>query len=195
RPPRLERASRRAPAAHAAAPEPLSPTPEGPAGAPRSGGRALRCRSSPFSESPDFRTDESLEIFHRALQFVETARDAARDRACGQVELLADRAVALVAGEEPVEHVAARLADLLERLPDRERLVERLEHLVDAVRLELLDRRLTGRLADPVDAEPPCQLRGPRPERVCVPELRGALAGLREDALEDIPRPVQHTRA
>src|SRR5665213_429303 len=60
-----------------------------------------------FIESPGFWTGRRWCFFQESLQFVEAPRDPARDRASGQVERLADRAVALVLGEEAVEDVAA----------------------------------------------------------------------------------------
>src|SRR4029077_15988994 len=99
----------------------------------------------------------------------EAARDSARDRSRRDTELLADRPVALVTAEEAVEHLLALLRQLLERLADREGVVELLDGSVDAGRVEVR-RFLTFGSCDPVEADPPGELRDPGAKRLRVPE-------------------------
>src|SRR6185503_12260483 len=84
----------------------------------------------------------SLEDF---AKFCETARDAAGDRAGRDLEDLADRLVALVAGEKAVEDLLAGLRELAQRLADAERLVEAVESLVQARGLDVLVAQLLPR--------------------------------------------------
>src|SRR5205809_1559742 len=96
-------------------------------------------------------------------ELAEAARDAARDRPGGQVERLADRPVALVPCEEAVEDLAALRRERVERLVDRERVVEGLEYVLGA-ELELLHGRLARLAGEPVEAQPARQLADPRPD-------------------------------
>ena len=84
------------------------------------------------------RSQSSLEL---RPELPEAARDPARDRPRRQVERLADRLVALVAAEEAIEHLPARLADRLEAGADGQRLVEQRERLVEAAGVELVELR------------------------------------------------------
>jgi hypothetical protein len=149
--------------------------------------RVARGRKSSF-ESPVNRTRDGVGIFHRHLQLGEAARDAARDRPRGQLECLADRPVALVPGEEPVEHLTAHLADSLERLANSEGLVERLELLVESLRLEILLGELMTSGPQAVQACPARELRDPRPQSGRVAQAVELHIDLREDVLEDVLR-------
>ena len=121
--------------------------------------------------------------------FLETARDPAGDRPGRDVEHLADRAVALVAAEEAVEDLAARVADLVERGAHRHRVVELAEHVVDLPLVRVgVRRRVAGVQAQPVDAEPARELGEPRPDGVVVPQLRQPLERAGENLLEDVLR-------
>jgi len=75
-------------------------------------------------------------------------------------------------------------------LMDRQRLVEQRERLLRTCDRQLLlrDRPLAGRRTQPVDAEPPRQLRKPGPDGRVVPELVEVLVGAREHLLEDVLR-------
>src|SRR2546426_4770007 len=69
--------------------------------------RESRSMSYPLITSPALRTRDRARFFHeRVAKLVEAAGDAARDRPGRQLERLADRAVALVAGEEAVQDLA-----------------------------------------------------------------------------------------
>src|SRR5262249_52801903 len=122
------------------------------------------------------------------LQPGKAAGDAAGDRARGQVERLADGLVALVAGEEAVEDLAAVLRGGCERLVHGERLLEERQGVVGLGQLELLlgGRPLACVYAEPVDAETPGQLCEPGLDGGVVPELVEMLVGAREDFLEDV---------
>src|SRR5439155_3370188 len=119
---------------------------------------------------PSRRPCPSFSSLEFCLEFPETARDPAGDRAGGQLEGLADRPVALVPAEEAVEDLTARVAHCIEPGPHGERLVEGGERFVDAARLELVEvgRRFAARTAQPVDADPPGQLCDPRPDGLVV---------------------------
>src|SRR6185312_17017669 len=106
----------------------------------------------------------------------------------GDDERLADRAVALVAREEAVEHLLARLGQRRERVTHGERLVERREHVVEPGRLELLCRLLASAGAQAVDAGAACQLPDPWTDRAVVAEPVQLFVDLREDVLEGIFR-------
>src|SRR5438128_8846747 len=75
-------------------------------------------------ESPGFWTGGSGCFFQEGLQLAEAARDPARNRPRGQVERFADRAVALVVGEEAIEDLAAVVGHRRHRLVNRKGLVE-----------------------------------------------------------------------
>src|SRR6476469_9454503 len=137
-------------------------------------------------ESPGFWTGRRGCFFQEALQFLEAARDSARNRARGQVERLADRAVALVVGEEAVEDLATVVGHRRHRLVNRERLVELRERLVEVAGLHVLRRHLPAVQADPVDARPPRQLCEPGPERVVVPQPLEVGVDAGEDVLEHV---------
>src|SRR5262249_53554860 len=149
-------------------PEPQQPTPQGPAAVRRSGAPGALCRWSAL-ESPVYRTRIDDGIFHCRPQLFQTPRDAAGDRPGRQLQRLADRAVALVAGEEAVEDLLAAFRQRRHRLPHRERLVELGDPIVDSGRLDVLAYRFPGS-AKAVDARSPCELRDPRPNGAVVAE-------------------------
>src|SRR5205814_8750943 len=98
----------------------------------------------------------------------EAARDAARDRPGRQLERVADRPVALVAAEEALEDLPARVADRLQAGAHRQRLVQRRQGLVHPRRLEIVELRgaFAPAAAQAVDAAPPRQLADPGPDRL-----------------------------
>src|SRR5205823_3678540 len=127
-----------------------------------------------------------------AAELLEAAGDPARDRPGRDVERGADRPVALVAREEPVEDLAAALADPGEGVVDEERLVEPLDRLVDRALLELraVCRLLAPSGPQPVDAHAPRQLCEPRADRSVVAQTREVLVRAGEDLLEYVLRIV-----
>src|SRR5205807_2810681 len=86
-------------------------------------------------ESPGFWTGWRGCFFQESLQLVQAARDPARDRPRRQIERLADRAVALVVGEEAIEDLAAVLGHRRHGLVNGERLVELRDRLVEVAGL------------------------------------------------------------
>ena len=116
----------------------------------------------------------------------KAARDAAGDRSRGQAEELADRPVALVPREEPVEDLPALLGQFGERLVHRQRLVQALERVLRDVGLGLLLELLARRGAQMVDAEPACELGQPGLNGRVVAEPVEVLVGAGEDLLEDV---------
>src|SRR5919198_1581477 len=114
------RRCRAAPAAPAEAPAPPGPTPAGRAVARAGGSRCVRRRSS----SSTGRGSADLSSLEHATQPIEAARDPARDRAGRDRELLTDRPIALVAGKEAVEDLAAIGRELRQSLPHVEGLVQ-----------------------------------------------------------------------
>ena len=98
------------------------------------------------------------------------------------------QAIALVAGEEAVEDLAAVARKRRERLVDVEGFVERRDRVVDARRLGDLARLLACAGADRVQAQPSRQLGQPGPDRRVVPKLRQVLVRAGEDLLEDVLR-------
>ena len=137
-------------------------------------------------ESPVHRTVGEAGIFHDELQFLETAGDAACDRAGGQVERGADRLVALVAGEESIEDVGARLTQRAERLVDVERLLDVGEPVGPDPRARLRLGGILACAAEPVDAGAAGELADPGTYRRVVPQAVEPLVRPGEDILEDV---------
>ena len=96
------------------------------------------------SNHPSTGRAPSLGIFHHGLQPFETPRNPACNRARRQVEVVRDRLVALVAGEEAVEDLLARLRQGGEHLADGQGLVELGQPVVEPGRLDLLASRPPG---------------------------------------------------
>src|SRR3954452_889405 len=96
--------------------------------------------------------DGSSGIDEALTELGEAARDAARDRPRGDPELLADRAIALVAAEETVEHLLALVRKLGHRLAHSERIVELGDRVVDGVGL-LLGRLFASCSRETVEAD------------------------------------------
>src|SRR5207249_4519861 len=113
---------------------------------------------------------------------------AACDRAGREVKRLADRAIALVAREEAVEDLPAVLRERRQRLVDRERLVERVQRLIQRPFLDRLGRLLAPAGPQPVNAQPARQLREPGPECLVVTQLPKTLVHAGEALLEDVLR-------
>src|SRR5207302_976282 len=144
-----------------------------------SGAGAIARSSSPMRSSSYISllmTGERSVLFHQQVtKFSKAPGDAAGDGAGGQSQRRPDRGVALVAPEEPVEDVPARLAHRLQRLLHAERLVQLVERVVDSrVRRVGIDR-LASACADAVDAEPPRQLRDPRPDGIVAAQVAETL--------------------
>ena len=78
--------------------------------------------------------------------------------------------VALVAGEEAVEDLAAVPGELLEAGADCQRVVEQREGVVEPGGLDVLLGDLAAPGAEAVDAGAPGELGEPRPDRGVVPE-------------------------
>src|SRR5207245_10292874 len=151
---------RQEPQGDGAAPRPPRPSREAQASAFRAAGRAVP-RSRRFRSSSSRRRSAVVSSLELPPHLDEAARDAARDRAGRQVENLADRPVALVAGEEAVEEIRARIAEGRQRLPDVQREIELREGL-GCAELDVLRRLDAGALAQAVDAQIPRELREPR---------------------------------
>src|SRR5204862_5501869 len=102
----------------------------------------------------------------------QTAGNATRDRARREFELLADRPVRLVAGEEAVENLAAVVGQPTHRLVHVERLIDPRDRVLVGVHgeLALVGYLLPGSRAQLVEADAPGQLRDPRLDRVVAPE-------------------------
>jgi hypothetical protein len=132
------------------------------------------------------RTRGPASSLHPRAQLGQAARDPARDRARRQVELLADRAVALVPGEEAVEDLPAVLGQLGQELAHHPGLLEPLDRLVRLAAVDLLHRLDAARVAQAVEAAAPRQLRDPRPHGVVLAELAEPLVDPREHLLEDV---------
>src|SRR4051812_12770654 len=158
------------------------------------GGGRSRASSSPSRSSsnpllptrttrPSCRVGSSFEV---VAKLAEAARDPAGDRPGGELELIADRPVALVAREEAVEHLAARLWQPRQRLLHREGLVEVGNDRLVVSRDDFLRRLLAPLVGEAVEAQPPSQLCDPRPHRRVVPERVEPVVDAREDLLEDI---------
>src|SRR5437763_776198 len=95
-------------------------------------------------------------------QLPEAPGDAARDRAGRELEGVADRAVALVAGEEAVEDLPARLRQPRDRLVHSERLVQIGQDRLLICRQHVVRRPLAALRGDAVEAEPARELADPR---------------------------------
>ena len=178
RPTARARRSRRARTARPAAPvQPAS----SPAGA--GGSRPISSPSRSSSISWDtWRSPPSRRV--GAVLFPRVAHAAFRGSGrCGwrssrrELERLADRAVALVPGEEAVEDLAAVAGERPQPLVHVERLVEPLDRRVGASARRLLGRLLARAGAQPVDAGVPGQLREPGPDRGVVAQRVEPLVG------------------
>jgi hypothetical protein len=121
-------------------------------------------------------------------ELVEAPGDAAGDRPRRKLERLADRAIALVPGEEAVEDLAAMLGQIRQRLVDVERLFELGEDVVRRRLRQLLG--IGGELpragAQAVDAETAGELRDPGADCLVVAERVEPFVDAREDFLEDV---------
>src|SRR5260221_7975352 len=137
-------------------------------------------------ESPVLWTGGRGRFFQQGLQLVETARDSARDRARGELERFADRAVALVLREEAVEDLAAVVRHRGHGVVDCHRLVELRQRLVEVARLDLLHGGLTSVRGEAVDARPARHLGEPRAERLVVPQAVEVGVYARENVLENV---------
>src|SRR5205823_14965038 len=127
----------------------------------------------------------SLELF---AQLDETARDAAGDRAGGQLERLADRAIGLVAREEAVEDLAAVLAQTGHRVVDVKSVIDPCDRIFVRIRRELalVGRVLARARPQAVDTDAARQLSDPGLDRLVAAERVEALVDLGEDLLEDV---------
>src|SRR5207249_2881234 len=154
--PRAQRA-RRSRLARAAAPAQPAPTRWAPAVRAAASPRFAPRRSRSSTTRRPRPSGSSLQL---GPQLPEAARDAARDRPGRQLERVADRPVALVAAEEALEDLPARVADRLQGGAHRQRLVQRRQGLVHPRRLEIVELRgpFAPAAAQAVDAEPPRQL-------------------------------------
>ena len=123
-------ANGRAPGAPAAGPAPPRPNRPAPGAAAPAAGPGPAAPQRP-SGSSTFLTEFGARIFQRRPQLAETARDPACDRPGRDVELLGDLPVALVAGEEPVEDLAAVGRERREPVANRQGAVELRDQLVD----------------------------------------------------------------
>ena len=115
-----------------------------------------------YTPDPSGALVSSLEL---RSQSSEAARDSARDRAGRDLELVRDRLVALVAGEEAVEDVLAGVREPRERLAHGECLLDLLRSALSSARRPLLGRRLAASARERVETPPPCELRDPRAKR------------------------------
>src|ERR671918_1300782 len=133
------------------------------------------------------RVGGEFSSFEEFAQAGQAAGDAAGDRPRRDPECRTDGVVALVAGEEAVEDLAAVLREAGHRLVDGEGLVQRLHGLVGAAGHRLrVDDLLAGARADPVDARAARELADPGPDRLVGAELLEVLVRAREDLLEDL---------
>ena len=103
----------------------------------------------------------------------------------GRSSSVGDRPVALVAREEAVEHLLARLRQLGERLAHGERLLDVAQRRSRPPRSTSSASGHRAR-SDRVEAQPPRQLRDPGPERGVVAEGVEPRVDAREDLLEDV---------
>ena len=138
-------------------------------------------------ESPVYRTRGGSESSIAAFSFSRQREMRLAIVPGGQVERLADRAVALVPGEEAVEDLPAVSGELLERScgPPAPRRASRAASST-SLRLDVLLGDLAAAGAEAVDAASARQLRDPRPDRGVVAQPVELLVHLREDVLEDV---------
>ena len=94
-------------------------------------------------DSPDV-VGTGISSLELRAQLTEAARDPARDRPGREIEGLADRPVALVAGEKAVEDLAAAAGKGAQSVVHVESLVEPLERRVELLALRKLGRLLAG---------------------------------------------------
>src|SRR6266566_340947 len=127
----------------------------------------------------------SLELL---AQLDEAAGNAAGDRAGGQFEGLADRAVRLVPREEAVEDLLAVLGQARHRVVDVERLVDPPDRVLVGICRELafVGRLFTRARSQPVNADASGQLGDPGLDRLVAAERVEPLVDLGEDLLEDV---------
>src|SRR6478672_7141175 len=127
----------------------------------------------------------SLELL---TQLDEAAGNAARDRARGQFEGLADRAIGLVASEEAVEDLPAVLGQPRHGVMDVERLVDPCDRVLVRINGELafVGRILPRARSQPVNADASGQLGDPRLDRLVAAQRVESLVDLGEDLLEDV---------
>src|SRR6476660_4482266 len=127
----------------------------------------------------------SLEFL---AQLDETAGNAAGDRAGGQFERFADRAIGLVAGEEAVEDLPAVLGQARHRVVNVERLVDPADRVLVRIcrKLAFVGRLLAGARSQAVDADASGQLGDPGLDRLVATKRVEPLVDLGEDLLEDV---------
>ena len=191
--PRRARRSRRARGAPAAAPAPPATHACRSVGERAEERRDLRRRRIHSSGHLSTTTGPERCFFHhrskRSLKCSEAPRDPARDRARRQIERLADRAIALVPGEEAVEDLAALAREPAEstrglRAPRpglRSSLVgDLLARSRRPGRLRLAERSTSRQ-------RPPGQLAEPRSDRLVANAAEPSrLVDAREDVLENV---------
>jgi hypothetical protein len=150
---------------------------------------AHRVTWSPDGSRVGFLPDGPLECNPKLVQ---TAGDPAGDGAGREAEGVADRAVALVPGEEPVEDLAAVLRQRGERPVDVEGLLQLREDVLRGLVGELLlAGLLPGAGTEAVDAEAAGELRDPGAQRLVVAERVEPFVDPGEDLLEDVFRVVR----
>ncbi len=104
----------------------------------------------------------------------------------GRLELVGDHAVGLVAREEAIEQLAARLVEARECIANVHRLLDVHEPVRRASSSSPSSAAPTACRRDPVEAETPRHLRDPRPDRLVVPQRPEPLVDAKERVLEDI---------
>src|SRR5258708_7040599 len=81
-----------------------------------------------------------------------------------KVEVVADLAVAVVAGEEAVEELAARVSELVERFLHGERFVDLLDRSFEPIVEDILGRLLSSRGGKAIETHAAGQLADPGPD-------------------------------
>src|SRR5207344_1292515 len=136
--------------------------------------------------APRVTISASALLLELCAEASEAPSDAACDRAGGNLELDGDRPVALVAGEEAVEDVLARLGQPCASLANRERSLDLGEVGALLGRHFLVRRQLPSPARDGIQTPASRELRDPRTKGRVVAKRVETRVDPREHVLEDV---------